>query len=569
MAMKSKLTAVAAGLLLVALGGLAVSRGFLFGESGGGRASSSPPPQLGNGAELGAGPARPHLAGAPPRNADGQHTPTARGESVLTAETPSGLDVRGVVVNEEGKPVEGVTVFRISKGLAGLDDLRGPHATSDAAGRFALKMESSASAWVGAVKDGYLPAYVDGDAMPDPQSVRLPLVAGGEVRVRLESDDPEALLFSTVTLTAETGTEAWDFPAPGHDPRTSVWTELGPDHRALLRIGTKGPVRVTASGGGIFWVSDPAEVVLDRPEGDVTFRIVRSCAVRLRVTEADGRTPFALPFQVARLDSVTGKLLTGGSTTNPERTGVFDDVGYFWPGSYRMRVTAEGFAPFTSEPFTLRRFGEELRLVAPLVPDSARMGGTVVLTVPVAARSGATWYLDAASPPGRGAPSLLLRRSGGAWYTPAGTQVLPSGEILVGESGWSEGARQLRILQVPPGSYEALVWDRGTWTCGYVPQLAVAAGSTANATVALVPGVRIRIRDLAGPATLARKLRLRAVGVEDLPAVEFQSASSAQTYGDYPPPPEVVLSPLPFDSVWASFDLPDGTRKEVEIKSKP
>jgi len=479
-------------------------------------------------------------------------------------------NVIGVCVDGEGKPVARATVYVLPKTLPGLDELRGPHATCDDEGKFALVAGATAGTWIGAVKDGYLPAHADGDALPDPSAVRLVLAAGGLVVVHVEADDPEALRVASADVSADVPAQASEYPAPGEPRPAWASAELDPDGTARIRIGTHGPVRVKASGSGWMWVCEPAEIRLERAEGDVTFRLVRSCLLRIRVLAADGRRPFDGPIQAQLTDAATGTLVTGVTFSNPDATGAIDDEDGVRTGTYRVKVASDGFVAWTSEPFTLRHPGEAITVRAVLVPDPANASGVIVLTVPAAPREGTCWYRDPKARRGEGAPGVTLRRKGGAWGDVRGAGDMPAMDGPTDPAAWDGAARILRLKGVPPGSYDALVWDRSTWTCGYVAGLSVPAGGIANATVRLVPGVRVKLQDLAGPqAVLIKGLRLRAEGVEGLPATEFPSASSSQTYGDYPAPPDVVLAPLPFDVVWASFVAPDGTRKEIAVRATP
>ena len=53
-----------------------------------------------------------------------------------------------------------------------------------------------------------------------------------------------------------------------------------------------------------------------------------------------------------------------------------------------------------------------------------------------------------------------------------------------------------------------------------------------------------------------------------MPAVDYISAGSSRTFeGDYFAPSDVVLAPLPFDEIWASFQPADGERKEIAIRA--
>ena len=494
----------------------------------------------------------------PPRSTTDRESPSAGTAGV------SG--VSGVCVDADGKPVAGAEVYLVAKTLSGLDELRGPHATSDVQGHFALAAESVAGSWIGAVKAGHLPSHADGDALPDARSVRLVLVPGGEVAVHVETDEPDALLSGNVDVTAIAPDAAsWEYPAPNREWRTHAGASLGADGSARVRIGTKGPVRVEAEGNGPIWVSEPAEVRLERPEGEVRFRIVHSCAFQIRVVEAGGNHPFEAPIEWVRLDAATGNVENRGSTTNPDRTGIVDDNLYLRTGTYRLRVMSGGYLPWTSGPLTLRRPGEVMPVTAVLAPDPVNAGGTVALSIPVASEKGKCWYRDANSPPGRGEPNVLMRSRDGPWTSPGGTQLLPSGHMLTTRVEWDDRARSLRIVGVPPGPCDVLVWDRSTWTCGHA-ELSVPRDGIANATIRLVPGVRVRLGDLTGLVLYVAGLRLRAPGVEDLPAVDYISAGSSRTFeGDYPASSDVVLAPLPFDEVWASFQPAEGARREVRL----
>jgi hypothetical protein len=153
------------------------------------------------------------------------------------------------------------------------------------------------------------------------------------------------------------------------------------------------------------------------------------------------------------------------------------------------------------------------------------------------------------------------------WCQPGGIWFLPDRPIRTFDSAWDEGSRLLRITKISPGTYDAFVWDMRSWTCGHALRLSVAAGGTATATVALVPGVRVRIEDLVGKSAVLKGLRLRAAGVEGLPATVFGPGSSS-SYGEQETvSPDLVLAPLPFDAVFASFTGPDGKRREVEVRA--
>jgi hypothetical protein len=298
------------------------------------------------------------------------------------------------------------------------------------------------------------------------------------------------------------------------------------------------------------WVAEPAHVLLQPSERTASFRLVPSCVLRIHVLHED-RSPFEEPFQTVRQDAGTQQVRNGMFTTNPERTGRFDDAVQIRPGTYRVRVSADGYATWTSEPLTFSRQGEALDVEATLKADPSKRSGTLVLSIPVAEQAGICWYRVPA-PSGTGAPGISVRERGGDWFEPGGGRLTAKGEMRVTEVSWDESSRQLRV-RVPAAAYEALVWDRASWTCGYLGGLSLTADGVATGVVRLVPGARVRVADLksADPLSpgdlLVQDLRVRADGVNDLPAVEFVSGSSSSAYRLDPVPRDVALAPLPFD----------------------
>ena len=504
----------------------------------------------------------PALAAAPPR---ASRDPRVLGGVNEDSIRPEGLS--GVCVDEQGQPLSRATVYVVPKGTPGADELRFPHGVSDESGRFDISKAAARGAWVCAVKDGFLPASLDGDTLGDGSALRLVLPAGREVVVTVSSSGPKGLPADVwAAPVAQQG--AVKFPAPGTPWKTEA-RGVVPESQATLRIGTRDSVQVTASPNHTWWLSEPDKVVLAPPEREAKFRLLPSGILKIRVLHEDG-SPFDAPFQAVRLPAEGEKVLNGMGTTNPDRTGAFDDGYGIRPGTYRLRVFADGYAVWTSGLVTFANPGDAVEVRAPLVPDPTRRPGTLVLSIPVAEAVGTSWYREPTAP-GKGEPGALVRTAGGNWFSPGGDGWgLRDGELHSLQSTWSDSARELRI-RVPAGVYDVLVWDRSSWTCGFAGGMPLTADGIATAKVKLVVGVRVHIADLVAKGDSAKDLRIRANGVDDLPAAEDLSAGRGETYrGTYGAPFEAVLKPLPFDTLHVSWrDAAGEHEKDVKAESKP
>src|SRR5204862_6826925 len=110
-----------------------------------------------------------------------------------SGDTSRAEGLSGVCIDEQGQPLAEATVYVVPKGMPGSDELRSPHGVTGESGRFAIPGAAASGAWVCAVKDGFLPAHLDGDALGGGSALHLVMTAGREVVVTVSSSGPEGL----------------------------------------------------------------------------------------------------------------------------------------------------------------------------------------------------------------------------------------------------------------------------------------------------------------------------------------------------------------------------------------
>jgi hypothetical protein len=97
----------------------------------------------------------------------------------------------------------------------------------------------------------------------------------------------------------------------------------------------------------------------------------------------------------------------------------------------------------------------------------------------------------------------------------------------------------------------------------------VPEGNAGNARLALVPGLRVPVRELVGTAAVAKGVVLEAEPLGRLPVIRFVPGG----WGMFDPESEIdatyALGPFPFETVTATFAGADGAPRRVVVKSGP
>jgi hypothetical protein len=321
--------------------------------------------------------------------------------------------------------------------------------------------------------------------------------------------------------------------------------------RGRLFAGLSGPVRVAVVLSSWNFVSDPAYVELPTGEGEARFRIVPACKLAVRVTDAATRRPLTGPFRVTTTGRADGP--TGGSTSNPEGTGVFELFPNLRPGVYTIVVEADGYLASAPARVELREFGDAATFDVALRAGPAPAVASLKLHLPVAGAPGPTWWTD--RPPATTAPQLLAR--------PAGDPRGPWGEVeLTHDGAWDAGARVLRLPRVRPGRYDLFVFDAARGEVGAALGVEVAAGATGDLTVPLAAGVALSIRvDRAGAT-------FRDLSVESPDGVRWplvtQRSSAEMSWHDVVEELSETASfvPVPGDRARLRWRDADGTPRE-------
>ena len=433
---------------------------------------------------------------------------------------PGGRPPGLVVAGPDGAPRPRALVVRCAKGA---DAVPGPIAMPDADdARVPWSALSPKGAWLAVRDSASRIVVIDGDGVDveADREVRLePAVAIAVTVTGADGRTPVPFAAVEVTAAPQVGGARDGPPASLFEPLLQGILETGEDGRGALFAGLPGPVRVSVVLSGWNVVSDPAWVDLPAAEGEARFRVVPACKLAVRVTDAATRRPLTGPLRVTTTGLADGP--TGGSTTNPEGTGVFELFPNLRPGVYTVVVEADGYLASAPARVELREFGDAATLDVALRAGPAPVVASLRLHLPVAGAPGPTWWTE--RPPATKAPAMLARTAGdprGAW-----------GELdLAGDATWDAEARLWTLPRARPGRYDLFVFDAARGEVGAALGVEVAAGGPHDLTVPLAAGVPVFLRVDGAGATF------RDVSVESPEGVRWplvtQTSAAEMSWSD-------------------------------------
>ncbi len=576
--MSARWTAVGIALLVLVAAGIAW---WLLGRGGDGRPAATsadapdgehpkPPDAL-----------APTLVGRPHDAADsGAARRSPSGSAGASSTDASAADATAtervtlVVREARRESVAGAKVSRFAK-RSGANEQWIAIGDSDAAGRASIPISRTRASWVVVTKLGFVAAILDGDALAVGTDVVVELAEGGTIEVVVtEADDRTPIADVEVRADASREPHAYEPRADGPPSGrlgelTRVVQRTGDDGRAVIRVGTAGPVHVDVQPRNWNMYAEPSSVELPRAQGSVRFRVLPGCRLVIHAIDDASGQPLAVPFEVDRRAEGSDDAI-GGSTTNPEKTGVFDLFPGLRPGRYLLRLRADGYAPWQSDPILLDRPGASAVIDARMksAPWEQRRGSLRV-TLGKPPKEGAAWY-ERGGVEERG-PAVTMRRTdpeptmwGRSMPHLSGT----IGWMKVDPEHWDAASRVYEIRDLDAARYAIAVLDRSTWSVGGVADIEVLPDRATERQVDLVSGVRVRIADLAAGAPSVRGVRLFDEHGVEWPAVSLIHGGMTVYDVDAAIPAGVVLDPVPADRARVTWRSVDGADHEAWFPPK-
>lgn len=496
---------------------LAIAAGIAVALQGGdpGGEGGTPRPVQPAGAPKEAEPSAPWLHGTLPPQA----TDSRPGKPV----DPVVATLRGLVFDPLGHPVPGALVYLLPK--AGDVKPRG-HAIlsvrADENGRWTFPDGVDASGhWVGVACDEFLPAHVDGDDARAGQELVFRLEEGGMVNVRLLGDHAAGASGTVVRVVGVPSLGSARLPGPGGAPEPRVVSHWAPgETQRLLRIGTRGAVRIEVERQGYFAV--PGALTLPRPLGNADFTFHASGILHLRVMDATTgeHIPAGASFQL--VDS-HGRTAAAGYGRDPE--GVLQTTTGIRPDTYELRVLADGYEPHQS-PVEFSQPGQEVRREVRLARSSGDR--TAVLT-----------WAAGSDPLLLRTPLTLVRditQTPSAWIQPQRVRL--------------DGPGTLRVTVERPGHYDMILATKDRQHAAYVAPVRLRSVGEQAALVTWQRGLVLRLNLLDPAATGFSSLSLEGdIGVLPLFQVRPEVTSVLDPEDGVILGPDAVLGPYPCEDV--------------------
>ncbi len=468
-----------------------------------------------------------------PAPAEGaERSPTGRTASLLEGY----LRVCGTVRDGEGNPIPGALVYLLPKGF------RGAHGSTDVPtagtgkdGRYRLLTKRLRGCWLGAIADGYFPAFVDSDDVRPELPADFTLREGSSILVRVRGGETSGVATRAEILSSPEKHGLWTLPGPGYRRSVCIFRPVPDDGRLVIRVGSTDPVEVRVYRNG--WFCVPPVVKLSCPEGKVEFTLYRSCGIRVRVTDAVTGDPIDGWVRMDVLDPRSGKEINGILFRNSFGEGELADR--LPPGSYEIRVSSRGYRTWIERGFELVDPGKRHDLAVALRPDDRLVRLRLHATVE--------------GRPARGVRSILRwsRRTGG---NP------PAGETAaVSDYSWDGDAAVLELLVDPSRRASFMVWDSGGRTA-LVAAGSATPGAVVSREVSLEEGLVIPVPRLKnGTGGTLVSLVLRTDGGERVPLVRKHGGSLEIYRNAADLPGEVLLGPYPLDHLVSEALYEDGS----------
>lgn len=404
----------------------------------------------------------------------------------------------GIVVDADGAGVGGARVYQLA-GTPGKQMAVRSLVRTDAAGRFRLRTDD----WAGTTFAARTPTHgavflAAADVRPEDE-IRLVFPRPMELNVLVVRPDGSGLEGVSVTVapvaTRRPGVYLEEPDTPAHE-QMGVTDAGGAARFVVTRME---PVRITPEV--VDATFDPGSIVLERPEGHVTFEVREGCQVVLQVIDTETGEHLRKAIHVTIHDVATWEQIDAFRTD--DSADEIDETLALAPGHYAIEVTAKGREPELVSDIVVeypgQRFDREIRM-HPMPP-----AGELVIEFPLGAEP---------APPtlevGHALhPYLLLQR-------------LDGGHAVRGYHG--VGVRLDRaqpVFRIPlrPGRYEGILVLSATSEVAMLRELLLVPGEETRYQVSPRRGTMLTLAELVPEGVKIVRARAEVPGRANYPLV--------------------------------------------------
>ena len=406
--------------------------------------------------------------------------------------------VKGLVVDADGSPVPGARVYQLAGVLGKPMAVRSLEYT-DAAGRFRLPID----AWEGTTFAARTPThgavFVSAADLRPEAEIRLVFPRPMELNVLVVRPDGSGLEGVSVTVgpvaTRRPGVYLEEPDTPAHD-QIGV-TDVGGAARFFLTRSE--PVRITPEV--VDATFDPASIVLERPEGHVTFEVREGVRIVLQVIDTETGEHLREAIHVTIHDVATWEQIDSFRTD--DSADEIDETLALAPRHYAIEVTAKGREPELVSDIVVEYPGQRFDRDVRMQPMSA--AGELVIEFPPGAE-----------------PARETLEVGHALYPHLLLQRLDGGHAVRGYRG--VGVRPDRaepVFRIPlrPGRYEGLLVLGATGEVALLRELLVVPGEETRYQVSPRRGTTLALAELVPEGVVIVRARAERPGVGSYPLV--------------------------------------------------
>ncbi len=405
---------------------------------------------------------------------------------------------RGVVVDADGAPVPAARVYQLA-GSPGKQMAVRSLSTTDAEGRFRLPTDTWEGTTFAARTSTHGAVFLSATDVRPADEIRLVFPRPMALNVLVVRRDGSGLEGVSVTL-APVATRR-----PGvylEEPETPAHAQMGvTDAGGAVRfvVTRAEPVRITPDI--VDATFDPASIVLERPEGHVTFEVREGCRVVLQVIDTETGEHLREAIHVTIHDVATWEQIDAFRTD--DSADEIDETLALAPGHYAIEVTAKGREPELVSDIVVEYPGQRFDREVRMQPMPA--AGELVIEFPLGAEP---------------APQTL--QVGHALHPYLLLQRLDGGHAVRGYHGVGvrrRGAEPVFRIPLRPGRYEGLLVLSATSEVAMLRELLLVPGEETRYQVSPRRGTMLALAELVPAGVEIVRARAEVPGRANYPLV--------------------------------------------------